>query len=133
MKIICDTHIPIFFQDAPNHLSTLARQTFEQGIDDGQLALADISLWEIAMLFDRGRLNPQALTTPNEYIADLITGYGLKILPITVEIAVIARGSLFVHGDPADRLIAATAIQHKASLLTKDEKLHAIPRLETLW
>ena len=85
------------------------------------------------MLFDRGRLNPQALTTPSEYIADLITGYGLKVLPITVEIAVIAQGALFVHGDPADRLIAATAIQHKASLLTKDEKLYIIPRLETIW
>ena len=133
MKIICDTHIPIFFQDAPNHLSTLARQTFEQGIDDGQLALADISLWEIAMLFDRGRLNPQAETTPSDYISDLIVGYGLAILLVSVEIAITTQSARFSHGDPADRLIAATAMVQQVPLLTKDKKLIAIPDLKTIW
>ena len=132
MTIICDTHIPILYQDAPSRLSAVTRRTFEQNIGSGQLALADISLWEIAMLFDRGRLAPQAVTTPTDYIDDLITGYGLTILPITVEIAVIAQGTLFVHGDPADRLIAATAIQHKAVLLSKDEKLRKLPGLKTI-
>jgi PIN domain nuclease of toxin-antitoxin system len=133
MMIICDTHIPILYQDAPSRLSAALRQTFAQHIGSGRLALADISLWEIAMLFDRGRLNSQAVTTPKAYIDDLITGYGLKVLPITVEIAVIAQGAQFVHGDPADRLIAATVIQHKALLLSKDEKLRGLPGLETLW
>ena len=133
MKIICDTHVPIFFQDAPDRLSELARKTFEQGIGEGCLALADISLWEIAMLFARGRLNAQAPTTPTEYIRDLIVGYGMEILPITPDIAVTAQAHSFAHGDPADRLIGATAMVHKAPLLTIDDKLRAIPGLETIW
>lgn len=132
MMIICDTHIPILYQDAPKRLSARARQTFEQGIDSGRLALADISLWEIAMLFTRDRLDPRAVTSPKHYIDDLISGYGLRILPITVEIAVIAQETLFIHGDPADRLIAATAIHHQAALLSKDKKLQGLPQLETI-
>lgn len=133
MKIICDTHIPILYQDAPNRLSELARTTFEIGIRDGQLALADISLWEMAMLFARGRLNPRAKTTPRDYIDDLILGYGLEVLPITADVAATAQSALFEHGDPADRLIGASAIVHGVPLLTRDEKLRLIPSLETIW
>jgi PIN domain nuclease of toxin-antitoxin system len=133
MTIICDTHVPIFYQDDPNRLSDLARRTFEQGMREGRLALADISLWEIAMLFARARLNPRAPTTPTHYIRDLIIGYGLEVLPIEAEIAVTAQSTRFTHGNPADRLIGATAIVRKAPLLTMDEKLRAVPGLETIW
>jgi len=133
MPIVCDTHIPIFFHDAPHRLSSLARETFEQGITNGQLAMADISLWEITMLFDRGRLNAPAEMTPLEYIDDLITAYRIRVLPITTSIAVTAQAPLFKHGDPADRLIAATALVHKAPLLTRDKQLRSIAELETPW
>jgi PIN domain nuclease of toxin-antitoxin system len=133
MKIICDTHVPIFYQDDPNRLSDLARRTFEQGMCEDRLALADISLWEIAMLFARGRLNPRAPTTPAHYIRDLLIGYGLEVLPIEADIAVTAQSDLFTHGDPADRLIGATAIVHRVPLLTIDEKLQAVPGLKTIW
>lgn len=131
--IICDTHIPIFFQDAPSRLSTLARKTFDQGISNGQLAMADISLWEIAMLFGRGRLNVPAEMTSLEYIDDLITAYRIRVLPISASIAIAAQAPLFKHGDPADRLIAATALVHKAPLLTRDKQLRCITELETPW
>jgi PIN domain nuclease of toxin-antitoxin system len=85
------------------------------------------------MLFARARLNPRAPTTPTHYIRGLIIGYGLEILPINAEIAITAQSTLFTHGDPADRLIAATAIVHKTPLLTSDEKLRAVPGLETIW
>ena len=39
----------------------------------------------------------------------------------------------FLHQDPADRLIAATALIHRALLLTADEKLRQTPNLVTLW
>lgn len=132
MKIICDTHIPIFYQDDPSRLPGLSRETFQQNIGKGRLAFADISLWEIAMLFFRCRLNPRALMTPTDYIRDLIVGYGIEVLPITADIAVTAQSSLFVHGDPADRLIGATAMVHRAPLLTIDEQLRSVPGLETI-
>jgi len=95
--------------------------------------MADISLWEIAMLFDRGRLNVPAEMTSLEYIDDLITAYRIRVLPISARIAITAQAPLFKHGDPADRLIAATALVHKAPLLTRDKQLHCIAELETPW
>jgi PIN domain nuclease of toxin-antitoxin system len=133
MKIICDTHIPIFYQDQPERLSALARKTFEQGLVENRLAVADISLWEIAMLFARGRLNSSASTTPTAYIRDLINGYVLEVLPISAEIAVASQSRQFGHGDPADRLIAATAMLAKAPLITADEKLRGVRGLKTIW
>lgn len=48
---------------------------------------------------------------------------GLLELPLTGDIAIRAAELKSLHGDPADRLIAATALQHSLSLLTADEKL----------
>jgi PIN domain nuclease of toxin-antitoxin system len=48
---------------------------------------------------------------------------GIRELPLTGEIAILAGGLESLHGDPADRIIAATAIAHDATLMTADEKL----------
>jgi PIN domain nuclease of toxin-antitoxin system len=133
MRTICDTHIPILFQDDPDRLSPRARRTFQRGIEEGELALADISLWEMAMLFARGRLNPEASVTPADYIRDLIQGYRMEVLPISVPIAVLSQSDIFAHKDPADRLIAATALAYRAPLVTVDEKLREVRGLEVIW
>jgi PIN domain nuclease of toxin-antitoxin system len=56
MRIICDTPIPLFWANAPSRLSASAATALEKGRQAGQLAIADISLWELALLIDRGRL-----------------------------------------------------------------------------
>ncbi|MEN8130091.1 MAG: PIN domain-containing protein [Pseudomonadota bacterium] len=57
----------------------------------------------------------------------------LEVLPITPEIAVISQSDIFPHKDPADRLIVATAIHHKAPLITADQHLRQVKGLKTLW
>ena len=57
----------------------------------------------------------------------------MTVLPITAEIAELSQSAVFSHGDPADRLIAATALVNRAALITADEKLHAIPNLRCIW
>ena len=133
MRIICDTHVPIFFQDQPGRMTDRARKTFEQGMSDKRLAIADISLWEIAMLFARGRLSLKSVKTADSYIRDLIDGYGLEVLPISPEIAIASQSDRFNHGDPADRLIAATAMIERAPLITADERLRSVVGLRTVW
>jgi PIN domain nuclease of toxin-antitoxin system len=54
-------------------------------------------------------------------------------LLITAEIAVLSRSSTIQHGDPADRLIAATALHGCWPLITADEKLRALPDLQWIW
>ena len=133
MQIICDTHIPLFWANAPSRLSRSAAAALEKGRQDGQLAIADISLWEIALLHERGRLRLPDDVPAVEYLSRLLQALRLNVLPITANIAVLSRSSMFQHGDPADRLIAATALHGGWPLITADEKLRALPGLHCIW
>lgn len=62
----------------------------------------------------------------------MLAALRLQVLPITPEIALLSRSDLFQHGDPADRLIGATALQLGARLITADAKLCALAGLSTL-
>jgi PIN domain nuclease of toxin-antitoxin system len=133
MPTICDTHILLFWADAPQRLSTAARDALDQGMAAGQLACCDISLWEIAMLQARGRIHRPPDLSISAYLDDIVLAMGLTVLPITTAIAEQAQHSDFLHGDPADRLIAATALVHKAPIITADGKLRQMPELVCIW
>jgi PIN domain nuclease of toxin-antitoxin system len=133
MRIICDTHVLLFWADQPDRLSGAAVAAVEQGMEKGGLACADISLWEIAMLYARGRINNQAGVTAADYIRDILTAMEIDVLPIDAEISEIAQSEMFAHGDPADRLIAATAQVHRLPLVTADTRLRAITELRCIW
>ena len=57
----------------------------------------------------------------------------LQVLPVIPEIALLSRSDRFLDGDPADRLIGATALQLGAPLITADARLRAVPGLDVLW
>lgn len=133
MPTICDTHILLFWAHEPERLSSLSRQALENGRSQGELAIADITLWELALLHERGRLVLPADVAPDLYLRQLLAALRLQVLPITPEIALLSRSDLFQHGDPADRLIGATALQLGARLITADAKLRTLPELNTLW
>jgi PIN domain nuclease of toxin-antitoxin system len=133
MQTICDTHILLFWAHEPERLTATARQALEKGRTHGELAIADITLWELALLHQRGRLVLPADVTADFYLKQLLAALRLQILPITPEIALLSRSDLFLHGDPADRLIGATALQLGAPLITADAKLRALPELHSVW
>ena len=133
MLTMCDTHILLFWADDPRRLSAPASATLDIGIQSAKLACSDISLWEIAMLYTRGRINNRAGVSPTTYMQDILISMAMTVLPITAEIAELSQSAVFSHGDPADRLIAATALVNRAALITADEKLHAIPSLRCIW
>lgn len=133
MPTICDTHILLFWAHEPERLSSPARHALERGLTKGELAIADITLWELALLHERGRLLLPADVSADHYLKQLLTALRLQVLPITPEIALLSRSDRFLHGDPADRLIGATALQLVAPLITADAKLRALPDLDTVW
>jgi len=133
MPTICDTHILLFWAHEPERLSPPARQALELGLLKGQLAIADITLWELALLHERGRLVLPADVSADFYLKQLLAALRLKVLPITPEIALLSCSDRFLHGDPADRLIGATALQMGAPLITADAKLRALTELDTIW
>ena len=129
--IVLDTHALVFDALAPARLSARARKAIERGFADRELACSDISLWEIAMLIAHGRLDPG--TDARAFLDDMIAARQVHVLPITPGIAVLSQSDLFAHGDPADRLIAATAQLHQAALITSDAKLRKLGDVTTIW
>lgn len=129
--ILLDTHAMIFDALTPDRLGRAAQAAIEAGAEQGELACSDISLWEVAMLIARGRIEPAI--EPRPFIEDLLLSRRIRVLPITPEIAVMAQSKDFGHGDPADRLIAATARRWRCSLVTADQRLRGLPDVSTLW
>jgi PIN domain nuclease of toxin-antitoxin system len=118
--ILLDTHAAIWIVRNDAALGRKARELAVAALDDGQLAISAISFWEIALLIARARL--RSLDDPAETRL-LIMRAGIREIPLTGDIAIIAVELDALHSDPADRFIAATAVAHDAALMTADEAL----------
>lgn len=125
--ILLDTHAWIWWNAEPSRLSARARKSIDSA---DAVAVAAISTWEFAMLASRGRVvldRPPLVWMQVALVRDRTT-----LLPLTAEIA--ARSiELTMHGDPADRLILATAEVHDLRLVTKDRALRAAAGGRSLW
>jgi PIN domain nuclease of toxin-antitoxin system len=117
--IVLDTHAAIWFA-TDRGLGRRSQRIVDKALSEDRLALSAISFWELAMLIAKGRL--RVINSASEQRAKLIAG-GIRELPLTGEIAILAAELENMNGDPSDRIIAATAIAHDAILLTADEKL----------
>lgn len=130
--LILDTCALIFDSLEPAKLSKKAAAAIVQSDNSGTLACCDISLWEIAMLISKKRLDPG--TNAQRFIELVLAARSIKVLPIVPEIAARSAHTDFCpHGDPADRLIAATTLLNKAKLVTSDQKLATVSGLKIVW
>jgi PIN domain nuclease of toxin-antitoxin system len=110
-------------------LSLKAHQTI-QSVD--LIGIPAISCWELAMLVSKGRIG---LSMDVQIWIDLALQLpNVQLLPLTPEIAVLStRLPSGFHGDPSDRLIVASSLTHKASLISKDEKIQQWNYLHVIW
>lgn len=129
--IVLDTQVLLFDVLEPKRLSRRAKHALAEGTRDGTLACCDISLWEIAMLIARGRVDAGADATA--FIDATLQSRSVRVLPVTAQIAVLAQSDAFDHGDPADRLIAATAMAHRATLVSADQRLRKLAGIRVVW
>lgn len=129
--IVLDTNALVFDALTPARLSARARKAIDLAFTNRELACCDISLWEISMLVARGRLDPGM--EARQFLDDLLAARRITVLPITPDIAVLSQSTEFSHGDPADRLIAATAIWHRVPLVSSDSRLRKMKGLTTVW
>lgn len=129
--ILLDTCALIFDALTPDRLSSAARKALDRGETEGALACADISLWEIAMLVSKNRLDPG--TDSATFCRLALDARGVRVLPITPEIAMVSTRIDLPQGDPADRLIAATALAQAAVVVTVDQRLRRSDAVKTLW
>ncbi len=118
----------------PRRLSRRAKQALAEGTESRSLACSDICLWEMAMLAARGKIDARGDTAA--FMNDLLQARYIRTLPITPEIAVLAQSDAFHtlrHGDPADRLVAATALEYGVPLVTADAELRKLRQLKVVW
>ena len=122
VPILLDTHVIIWALLKPDELSSRVRAIIELAQKEQRLLMSSISLWEIAMLKSKKRIN---IYEPlKDFLQSIIDIDGIKFIDIAAKIAsesVVLTDDF--HGDPADRIITATAISESAILLTRDEKI----------
>ncbi|HEU4735557.1 MAG TPA: type II toxin-antitoxin system VapC family toxin [Solirubrobacterales bacterium] len=128
--ILLDTHVLVWLAGARERLSTTAEEAIES---DQELAISVASVQEIAYLVARGRL---VMDRPVEtWIGDALNVHEVRALAPTVS-AALRAGSLDpveFHGDPVDRLIYATAVEHDARLISADGRLRSSDPTRVVW
>jgi PIN domain nuclease of toxin-antitoxin system len=118
--ILLDTHAVIWFVSADKSLGRQSESLAREALAKDELSVSAISFWELALLAAKRRLS---VITDVAAQRQIILGGGIKEMPLTGDIALQAAELENLHGDPADRFIAATAIAHRATLMTADRPL----------
>lgn len=131
--ILLDTHAWIWWADDPGRLPEAARAAIDASLAEAEpLRVSAISVWELAMLVDRGRLE---LSLPlKDWLSLAEAAPEFRFVPLDPRSAlrsVTLPG--FPHRDPADRMVVATALELGATLVTADRRLHDYEGVATLW
>ena len=131
MNVLLDTHVWIWWLTPDSPLPSRERQALDRAAENREVHLAAISLWEAQVLHAKKRIVlPGSFP---DWISAAADPRMLTLLPLDVDV-VIAADSLpsGFHGDPADRLIVATARAHAMALATHDSGIRK-SRAATLW
>lgn len=120
--ILLDTHVWIWFVEGNESLTPAARNKINQTIEEKELYISAISIWEITMLAKKKRLIFQMPCL--EWIDQSINFIGAEIIALTPAITVDScnlPGKF--HQDPADQIIVASARVFNLALMTRDERI----------
>jgi PIN domain nuclease of toxin-antitoxin system len=127
--IVLDTHTFLWLRGSPQRLGKSAARALKNAT---RIGLPTICLWEIAMLVAKKRIMLQGDVL--EWVNTALESSGVVLLDISPAIAAqTGRLPSTFHADPADRLIAATALVEHAPLLSADTKMAGVPGLRLLW
>ena len=133
--ILLDTHVLFWMANDSKRLSRRAREAIrearlEQGRHGAGIAVATITVWELAWLAQNGRI--AVAGSVESFVRELVARAILR--PVTPEIAALAvRLPDEFPKDPADRLIAATGIVEGMALVTADTRIRKSKVVETVW
>ena len=117
MKLLLDTHIFIWWADAPEKLSSTALSALEDEAND--LILSVVSVWEIQIKSQLGKLK---LSQPlKELIESQQETNDLKLLPVELSHVLALDALPYHHKDPFDRLLIAQSIFEDVTLVTADK------------
>lgn len=119
-RILLDTHVWIWMVSGEtDRIAPAAMEQIRRGAARGRLLVSAISVWEVAMLQAKGRIG--LAVELEEWVRRGLSAPGLRLAELSPEVLVEStRLPGEVHGDPADRMLIATARRLGASLATRD-------------
>ena len=128
--IVLDTHALLWMAGDPKRLSKRAHRAIAEARESTGIAIATITLWEIAWLAHHHRI--AVVGSVESFVRETVARVILR--PATPEIAAVAvRLPAPFPKDPSDRLIAATAMVEGMPLITADTRIRRSKVVETVW
>jgi PIN domain nuclease of toxin-antitoxin system len=124
LKFLLDTHALVWWLQGENaRLTKRQDRALAELQEAGEpAALSAISLWELAMLRERGRIG--VTRAMDEMFREIEFHPLLTILPLTCSVAAESvRLGYDFHRDPADQIIVATARCYNLTLITADDRI----------
>ncbi len=129
--LLLDTHVVIWLALEPDRISPKAVDALlEARRSGGGLAIATVTLWEIALLHGRGRIRLDV--PPEEFLTRVEAVYRTVALTRQVALRGVQLGSEYPR-DPADRQIGGTALVHGFQLVTADKHIRSSGEVPCIW
>jgi PIN domain nuclease of toxin-antitoxin system len=123
MKLLLDTHVFIWWADAPEKLSATTLAVLEDENNDLLLSIA--SVWEMQIKAQLGKLKL------NDSLQNLIqsqqTTNDMQLLPIELTHVLVLDTLPLHHKDPFDRLLIAQSITERTTIVSTDSQFSAYP------
>jgi PIN domain nuclease of toxin-antitoxin system len=132
MATLLDTHAWVWWVTEDRRLSRRAKSRIQSSLSEGSLGISLISVWEIAKKVENQQL---VLDRPlDRWLDEAVSLRGMSVWELTRPILVdsCALPGPF-HGDPADQILVATARHHRATLVTKDQRIRRYAHVQSLW
>ncbi len=120
MRLLLDTHIWLWSLRDPVRLTRRVARALERA--GSELWLSPLSIWELVMLAEKGRL-PLSLPA-EEWAVRALERVPLKEAPVTFQVALATQHVDLPHHDPVDKFLAATARVYGLTLVTADARLY---------
>jgi len=119
MRYLLDTHAVIWYLEDSSHLPSNTKEIINK--NKNRIYLSSISLWEIAIKINVGKLK---LVMPFDELLGNIKKGDFEVLQIEDEYLKMLSIQPFIHKDPFDRLLIATALAENLTIITADESIH---------
>lgn len=122
--ILLDTHVWVWMQFADRRLGASALKAIESARMRGGVLVSAISIWEVALLVAKSRID--LYQDCSTWVRGALSAPGVILQPLSPDIAVEStRLPGDFHADPADRFLVATARTMNAVLVTADSRILA--------